>query len=358
MPGECCAALESLHQCANVAHNNSCQAASHCNTSSRCCRAAELPPLPILETRGNRPEWDDYLLAVYGGTVEYPVDLRNFQWFYRCGCSFVTPSCTVSHTACSTTLSLLEGFRRVQPGLSRSAPYPAHHGSSCGNGMQVPLKVTPKVWLSSFPLARSQAAHQGVEAFVAGPPYADPSAPIPQKTPNRSRVQPWASPEFWLAPFGWWAFPLPFPDCNPSFSWVEVLRVAQPTERRWRTTFYFHAKGSGVWLNLGRTVCCRSPLILDADLIGSEYGYRYIPLPQSKGFNVSKGRAACKNDGSQPPTARRGARDEQLTYDTIQRRGVGANLLEVACMQSHVHRMCRTRSTLPSMHAPCILICR
>ena len=267
--------------------------------------------------------------------------------------------------------------------IVHSVPYSMLHNSLPSRGLQTgttwPLTVGPlpcasweQLWewyagtaeghsesvAVLLPACPLPSRPQGVEAFVAGPPYADPSAPIPQKTPNRSRVQPWASPEFWLAPFGWWAFPLPFPDCNPSFSWVEVLRVAQPTERRWRTTFYFHAKGSGVWLNLGRTVCCRSPLILDADLIGSEYGYRYIPLPQSKGFNVSKGRAACKNDGSQPPTARRGARDEQLTYDTIQRRGVGANLLEVACMQSHVHRMCRTRSTLPSMHAPCILICR
>ena len=45
-----------------------------------------VPRLPILRASGEYPEWDLYLGAVYGGPLvddAYPIDLNTFEWFYR-----------------------------------------------------------------------------------------------------------------------------------------------------------------------------------------------------------------------------------------------------------------------------------
>ena len=44
-----------------------------------------VPRLPVLGTPGEFPQWDAYLSCVYGGPLlaeTYPVDLNTFEWFY------------------------------------------------------------------------------------------------------------------------------------------------------------------------------------------------------------------------------------------------------------------------------------
>lgn len=48
--------------------------------------AASVPTLPILRAAGTHKEWDSYLSCVYGGPLHhnaYPIDLNTFEWFYE-----------------------------------------------------------------------------------------------------------------------------------------------------------------------------------------------------------------------------------------------------------------------------------
>ena len=215
--------------------------------------------------------------------------------------------CMVSHTACSI-FDHLETMRRESFTLirrpwfkehsrdknksyiqlkhltrkhSQTVFYTGHFEDSCSSASAPLPGILPKVWLLSSPHLGNSATGGRIaaEAFV-GP---------------RFKVGP--SPEYWLAPFGWWVFPRQHPRCLGRRSWVEVIRIVQPTEAEFNATFYFHAPGSGVWLDLGRTVCCNNQGLKDADNFTQFYGkdYQIVGLHTRKmnGFTLPSINPLC-----------------------------------------------------------------
>ena len=195
------------------------------------CHNATLSSLPrVLPFAGARPEWDDYLTGVYGALPPFPFRLDSLRWFYRCDCRLLNRNCRVSHAACNVPATIAEWQERTRvehielqkawPKLgvaARGATDWRHERwrDSCRAGARVPLpNVLPKVWLGSLPSVRDGAVATR-EAFVG------------------FKTNKWANPEFWLAPWGFWAGPFgDAPRCVSSHSWVEVMRVLQPAERR------------------------------------------------------------------------------------------------------------------------------
>ena len=225
------------------------------------CANSTLPPLPRLSARGERPEWDDYLSAVYGEGVVYPVELSSFRWFYRCDCHTLGDSCTRAPTACNLPSEVnywarmqrlkIDGLQaQLAHGAARRRPAVTHNLSqwsvpewyahltsrpltaSCSGAVAPLPDVVPKVWLSAQP----------VNATDAADPARGRAAAAPEAFVGAMFTQ-WPSPEFWLAPFGWWVFPMPPPRCIEGNQWIEVTRVVQPSESDWNATFYFHAPG-------------------------------------------------------------------------------------------------------------------
>lgn len=280
-------------------------ASAECATCG--CTGARLEDMPAeLRNRGDRPDWDEYLESVYGTGVVYPVALRSrFRWFYRCDCRTLSPSCGLNDDACGVVSELkhwLQQERLQHPARSALAGSPAWLDrpwrDSCGPA-QVPLRPTPKVWLRTLPYV-VPGGGASLEAFV-GLQH--------RKFPN---------PEFWLAPFGWWLYPRAHPECLEAHRWIEVIRVAQPTETDSESTFYFHAPGSGIWLQLRRTVCCNNNINVDRGFIAHAFGAEFSPPRQLVGFNRSSSDPLCSLGGV----------GRARTVDTIQRLS-GGNLLEV-----------------------------
>ena len=174
--------------------------------------------------------------GVYGALPPFPFRLDSLKWFYRCDCRLLNRNCRVSHAACNVPATIAEWQERTRvqhielqkawPKLgvaARGATDWRHERwrDRCRAGAQVPLpNVLPKVWLGSLPSVRDGAVATR-EAFVG------------------FKTNKWANPEFWLAPWGFWAGPFgDAPRCVSSHSWVEVMRVLQPAETDYRSTFY------------------------------------------------------------------------------------------------------------------------
>ena len=205
--------------------------------TSCACHNATLSLLPrVLPFAGARPEWDNYLAGVYGALPPFPFRLDSLKWFYRCDCRLLDRNCRVSNAACNVPATIAEWQERTrvnQIELQKAWPKlgVAARGAidwrherwrdSCRAGARVPLPdVLPKVWLGSLPSVRDGAVATR-EAFVG------------------FKTNKWANPEFWLAPWGFWAGPFrDAPPCLASHSWVEVMRVLQPAETDYRSTFY------------------------------------------------------------------------------------------------------------------------
>ena len=201
------------------------------------CHNATLSSLPrVLPFAGARPEWDDYLTGVYGALPPFPFRLDSLRWFYRCDCRLLNRNCRVSRAACNVPATIAEWQERTRVqhmelqkawpklGVAAKGATDWRHErwrDSCRAGARVPLpNVLPKVWLGSLPSVRDGAVATR-EAFVG------------------FKTNKWANPEFWLAPWGFWAGPFgDAPRCVSSHSWVEVMRVLQPAETDYRSTFY------------------------------------------------------------------------------------------------------------------------
>ena len=190
----------------------------------------------VLPFAGAWPEWDNYLAGVYGALPPFPFRLDSLKWFYRCDCRLLDRNCRVSNAACNVPATIAEWQERTrvnQIELQKAWPKVgvAARGAidwrherwrdSCRAGARAPLPdVLPKVWLGSLPSVRDGAVATR-EAFVG------------------FKTNKWANPEFWLAPWGFWAGPFrDAPPCLASHSWVEVIRVLQPAETDYRSTFY------------------------------------------------------------------------------------------------------------------------
>lgn len=274
--------------------------------ASCACPNASISVPSILERRGEHPAWDEYLEAVYGPRVAYPASLVRLQWFYRCNCLTLDGACRTSHAACSVA-SDMRAWESKQSTRLLVRPWAEQTSwrTSCGSRKRAPLGgILPKVWLTSLPqIERGQAV--GTEAFVG------------------ARSTKYASPEFWLAPFGLWRFPLAHPRCLPADTWVEVLRVAQPTEGSdSRSTFYFHAPGSGIWLWLGATACCRNKINFDRHFLDLVYGPSYSPLPATFGFERLSTDRVCRSFGMRYA-------NHASAFATLQRPGNSGNLMEI-----------------------------
>mmetsp|Transcript_39272 Transcript_39272/g.65176 ORF Transcript_39272/g.65176 Transcript_39272/m.65176 type:complete len:365 (+) Transcript_39272:34-1128(+) len=127
------------------------------------------PFVQVIEYRGQAPDWDAYLDAVYGsGSVLYPVDLRRFNWFY----------------------------------------------------WSAPLSSAIHIYLHADARAKADISHFAPLGFTFRQPYRE--APLERD----------------------------------GALWVEVMREDKPFT--WENSkagfWYYEARGSGIWLDLGRTL--------------------------------------------------------------------------------------------------------
>ena len=181
--------------------------------------------LGVLMHAGEQPHWDAYLRSVYGPDVDYPVDLGVLRWFYR-GCN-----CAALDAACSRVdLCAALGWPNTTSTRSarcRGQPPPAPFSSA--------VDMTPTIYVP-WPTDR----------------WCD--APVPRTGPL-SIQQRWPNPAIRMAPYGMWVLPRNFTVTPlPGHTWVEVIRIREPYEAHsFELRFYYHAPGSGIWLDTGDT---------------------------------------------------------------------------------------------------------
>lgn len=172
----------------------------------------------------------------------------------------------------------------------------------------------------------------------------------------------WLNPEWRLAPYGFWVYPRPFPTCLKSFTKVEVVRVFESSETSYsNVVWYYHARGSGVWLDLGQTLCAWNDQG-DATFLEDAYGSASTTPPQRSSFirecrNASETKKSCfrldhqgRAPGHHPELIRRlhCCRPQSITkngyvptsgtwlaqarksrFSTVQRNGPYGNMLEI-----------------------------
>ena len=264
--------------------------------------------LPMLVHRGQQPSWDQYLATVYGNEVQYPVHLNSFEWFFRCDCHVLDRHCNHSNAACADAAHDWKASCRMQA----SAPF-TH-------------AVLPKVWLADH--ARPSCTRATREAYV-GVHIAD--------LATRVRLHPswrsWPNPEFRLAPYGVWIHPRPLPACQPSNTWIEVIRLRELYEANDPFTWYYHAPGSGIWLNTGKTAC-----IADKQRDGN-----WFPQSATRNFLANSSSLASHGFVHQPGlfasvNARQHRRD--ASFDTLQRNGPYGNMLEIVDLRPEAVQRC------------------
>jgi len=297
------------------------------------CHNATLSSMPqVLHRPGAQPQWDAYLTGVYGKLPPYPFQLHALRWFFRCDCRLLSRNCRVSTAACKVPSAIAEWQERKRleqqqqqlawPKMKVAATpinwHRARWQDSCRPGAQAPLpELLPKVWLGSLPSIQDDAVARAA-AFVG------------YKT-NR-----FPNPEFWLSPWGWWAGPfLDAPQCLPSHSWVEVMRVLQPAETDYRSLFYYYAPGSGIYLNLGRTICCNHELNYDEELVDVMYPDSGTRRRGNRTVSYDCAFLAARSFWAPtwtraPWKRKRASRDvARGVYHTIQRQSHAGNLLEI-----------------------------
>ena len=185
-----------------------------------------------------------------------------------------------------------------------------------------------------------------------------------------------------MAPYGFWVYPRPFPTCLKSFTKVEVMRVFEPSETYSNLVWYYHARGSGVWLDLGQTVCTWHDQG-DASLLEDAYGSASTAPSEQSSFirecqNFSQAKKSCflldhqgRARGHHPQLIRKSrcCRPQSMTikgsvptsgswlaqarksgFSTVQRNGPYGNMLEIIDLrhnefQPHAQRVCSTQLT-------------
>lgn len=233
--------------------------------------------------------------------------LVNFAFFYRCNCLTVDLECTVSNKTCA---NLPDAWRasclRVQApfGLGSLSTVISGRGDAFGAGA-----FAPRVWGRVFdqkcqPSFRE--AHVGL--WLKG-------------KENKELYENWPNPEFTLAPYGLWLFPRSLPSCLPNTTWVEVIHVRETWEVNGAPWFY-HAPGSGVWLNTGRSACLGRAYQLDAESFSGTDDVATWPSLSRRGFVYASGNLEQETSN----LAR--------TFDTVQRNGPTGNLLEIVDLRA------------------------
>ena len=138
----------------------------------------------------------------------------------------------------------------------------------------------------------------------------------------------WPNPESHLAPFGMWMYPRPVPTCLANNTWAEVIRIRERYESQRAVTWYYHAPGSGVWLNTGRSICVASEQ-RDA----RQYDPAHVADKQklaSHGFLV----------GVVGIDARLKSSRSRREVDTMQRNGPFGNMLEIVDVRPEAAQHC------------------
>lgn len=199
---------------------------SACNCTSSLVASTDLP---IITRSGDYPQWDAYLLKVYAGPITYPVNLRRFAWFYRCGCAHLTASCEPTSSACGKTASKTAGRRR------------------CMSRPQAPFGA------DIIPQSRERGARELCSASGVVQAFHGDSKYDALVVAAASRLMEYG---FFMHPVAGASMSH---EAKPLHDeWVEVIRVRQQVEYGTGATWYYHAPGSGVWLSLGVTCAATS----------------------------------------------------------------------------------------------------
>ena len=152
-----------------------------------------LPLLPTLHHAGEHPPWDHYLKSVYGAVPAsaYPIALSTFGWFYH------------------RNLPM-----KVQPA---EMSFRCRNVSAYGHAWTGPAGRGPGIGGQ----AESSPALLKAGFFVQ------------HHTAGRRRT---------------------IDKLFGNHSWVEVMRATLRAKTEIRGSWYFHARGSGIWCNTGRSI--------------------------------------------------------------------------------------------------------
>lgn len=202
-----------------------------------CCGSSQLE-LPVLNYPGELPEWDVYLTAVYGPIAFYPIDLRGLEWLYDCACThdqvlYLEPGrCGLSKFRCEE--AVVRPFSC--PDWHPRAPLPPGF-----QAVQLSFEATRDL----FPTCANNAGHS--HGFV-------------QAIAARDRRKEVGGAGGRLQQFGVWVLPRAATwRALRNDTWIEVLRIRQGYDLQTKATWYYAARGSGIWLHSGR-VCWASAL--------------------------------------------------------------------------------------------------
>ena len=173
-----------------------------CTRCANCCNLTNTSyihdRLPTLRERGAEPTWDRYLDSVYGEPLPssaFPLDLRTFHWFYHA--QLPPPA--------------------VQPAWIPPACHSAYgHAwtgpAGCGEHGHFLPESQPPLRAAGFFLQHHR------------PPGPDGSSSSPPRRPMRNH------------------------------SWYEVMRTAMSRKTtEMPGSWYWAARGSGIWVNVGKT---------------------------------------------------------------------------------------------------------
>ena len=273
------------------------------NRSDPCsCRVAFLQPadLPSLPYRGLHPTWDRYLETVYCDDVQYPVHTSALKWFYRCDCLTIDRRCSRSEDAC---VRASKGWRSSC--FQQSAPI-AH-------------KLVPRIWLAAWTMPACSEPFS--EAFVG--------VQLVAHVWRNPQMGTWPNPEYRLAPYGIWTYPRAVPRCLPKHTWVEVIRRREAYEGARQFSWFYHAPGSGIWLNTGQTAC------VGESQRDSHWFVNYERQSGSSGSSFIANKSSLVLNGFKVggPGIDVRLQRPQSSIDTMQRNGPFGNMLEIVDMR-------------------------
>lgn len=248
--------------------------------------------------------------------MPYPVNIGNFIWFYRCdcyaaghGCS-ITDICPKSSKTQGTDSSWL---------LQHCAPMSAPLGQAANGSARRQSRVLPKIWMSDHNQPACSASSR--EAVIG----------VNLKAASKPMWRSWPNPEFHLAPFGMWLYPRPLPTCLANNTWIEVIRIRETYEVRKDGTWYYHAPGSGVWLNTGRSVC----------VANVQRDTRHHPDDPAYAADPSRLAARGFPAGVGIDSRLKGPSGHAMSeLDTLQRNGPIGNLLEIVDVRHEAAQRC------------------
>ena len=214
------------------------------------CRESTIM-LPVLQSRGEYPLWDHYLSAVFADgaslpVAAYPIDLsERLHWLYRCACAPQSGQhYYLDKKSCQPQPNITCRYWLRSPRCARFPTAP-----SLANFRPTGYWVHDHVELATRLQRTPLAPHVGV-AYVddiaeALPFITDRTTLLHQQHGASARVQQ----------FGMWLVAgRDFMKARRSFlreEWTEVTRIKQRMDGP-NSTWYFAARGSGIWLQMGR----------------------------------------------------------------------------------------------------------